>query len=113
MFLADYHVHSSCSFDAKDRMVDMAKSELSKGITEICFTDHVDFGDQQTMQIGPDRFQLPKSQVKQFIEAMEKAPEGKTSKLGLNSARATTTRRAPSAFTPCLSMTSYSALSTT
>ena len=83
MFLADYHVHSSCSFDAKDRMVDMAKSELSKGITEICFTDHVDFGDQQTMQIGPDRFQLPKSQVKQFIEAMEKAPEGIDIKIGL------------------------------
>lgn len=83
MFLADYHVHSSCSFDAKDRMVDMAKSELSKGIMEICFTDHVDFGDQQTMQIGPDRFQLPKSQVKQFIEAMEKAPEGIDIKIGL------------------------------
>lgn len=83
MFLADYHVHSSCSFDAKDRMADMAKSELAKGITEVCFTDHVDFGDQQTMQIGPERFQLPKSQVKQFIEAMEKAPEGIDIKLGL------------------------------
>ena len=83
MFLADYHVHSSCSFDAGDRMADMAKSELSKGITEVCFTDHVDFGDQQTMQIGPERFYLPKSQVKQFIEAMEKAPEGIEIKLGL------------------------------
>ena len=83
MFLADYHVHSSCSFDAKDRMADMAKSELAKGITEVCFTDHVDFGDQQTMQIGPERFQLPKSQVKQFIEAMEKAPEGIFMVLGL------------------------------
>ena len=30
MFLADYHVHSSCSFDAKDRMADMAKSELAR-----------------------------------------------------------------------------------
>ena len=43
----------------------------------------MDFGDQQTMQIGPERFQLPKSQVKQFIEAMEKAPEGIDIKLGL------------------------------
>ena len=83
MFLADYHVHSACSFDAKDRMADMARAELKRGITEICFTDHVDFGDQQTMQIGPERFQLPKSQVKQFIEAMEKAPEGIDIKLGL------------------------------
>ena len=83
MFLADYHVHSSCSFDAKDRMADMAKAELNRGITEICFTDHVDFGDQDTMQIGPERFQLPKTQVKQFIEAMEKAPEGIDIRLGL------------------------------
>ena len=83
MFLADYHVHSSCSFDAKDRMADMAKAELSRGITEICFTDHVDFGDQETLQIGPERFQLPKVQVKQFIEAMEKAPEGIDIRLGL------------------------------
>lgn len=83
MFLADYHVHSSCSFDAKDRMADMAKAELGRGITEICFTDHVDFGDQETLQIGPERFQLPKVQVKQFIEAMEKAPEGIDIRLGL------------------------------
>ncbi len=83
MFLADYHVHSSCSFDAKDRMADMAKAELKRGVTEICFTDHVDFGDQQTMQIGPERFQLPKTQVKQFVEAMEKAREGIDIKLGL------------------------------
>ena len=83
MFLADYHVHSSCSPDGHVTMADMAKSELAKGITEVCFTDHVDFGDQQTMQIGPERFQLPKSQVKQFIEAMEKAPEGIDIKLGL------------------------------
>ncbi len=83
MFLADYHIHSSCSFDADDRMFAMAKASLKAGVTEVCFTDHVDFGDQQTMQIGPDRFQLPKSQVKQFIEAMEKAPEGIDIKLGL------------------------------
>ena len=35
------------------------------------------------MQIGPERFQLPKSQVRQFIEAMEKAPEGIEISLGL------------------------------
>lgn len=83
MFLADYHVHSSCSFDAADRMAAMARAELKMGVAEICFTDHADFGDQQTIQLGPERFQLPKSQVKQFIEAMEKAPEGIDIKLGL------------------------------
>ena len=88
MFLADYHVHSSCSFDAADRMAAMARAELKMGVAEICFTDHADFGDQQTIQLGPERFQLPKSQVKQFIEAMEKAPESRTSTT--SSTRATT-----------------------
>ena len=83
MFLADYHLHSSCSFDADDRMAAMARAELKRGVTEICFTDHVDFGMQETMQIGPERFQLPRSQVRQFIEAMEKAPEGIDIRLGL------------------------------
>ena len=83
MFLADYHVHSSCSFDAEDRMAAMAKAELARGVSSVCFTDHVDFGMQETMQIGPERFQLPRSQVKQFIEAMERAPEGIDIRLGL------------------------------
>lgn len=83
MFLADYHVHSSCSFDADDRMAAMARAEHRAGVSEICFTDHVDFDAQETLPLGPERYQLPKSQVKQFIEAMEKAPEGIDIKLGL------------------------------
>ena len=37
MFLADYHVHSCCSFDAdsKARMSEMARAELKRGVTEI------------------------------------------------------------------------------
>ena len=35
MFLADYHVHSSCSFDAADRMAAMARAELKMGVAEI------------------------------------------------------------------------------
>lgn len=85
MFLADYHVHSCCSFDAdsKARMSEMARAELKRGVTEICFTDHCDFGCQETIQIGPNNFQLPKSQAHQFIDAMERAPEGIDIRLGL------------------------------
>ena len=83
MFLADYHVHSTCSPDARDKMADMAKAELKMGVSEVCFTDHADFDDPKTMQIGPERFQLPRGQVRQFIETMEKAPEGIEIRLGL------------------------------
>lgn len=83
MFLADYHVHSSCSFDAKHRMSDMARAAHRRGISEICFTDHCDFDISETIQIGPERFELPRQQAHQYIEAMEKAPEGIYMTLGL------------------------------
>lgn len=83
MFLADYHVHSTCSFDAKNRMAEMARVSKQRGIAEVCFTDHSDFGVAETMQIGPDSFTLPKQQAHQYIEALEKAPEGIYMTLGL------------------------------
>lgn len=83
MFLADYHVHSTCSFDAKNRMAEMARALKQRGIAEVCFTDHADFGMPETMQIGPESFTLPKQQAHQYIEALEKAPEGIFMVLGL------------------------------
>lgn len=83
MFLADYHVHSTCSFDAKNRMADMAAAAFERGVTEICFTDHSDFDIPETMQLGPDNFTLPRQQAHQYIETLEKAPEGMFITLGL------------------------------
>lgn len=42
MYLADYHVHSSCSPDGRLTMADMARAAVERGLDEICFTDHVD-----------------------------------------------------------------------
>ena len=42
MYLADYHVHSSCSPDGHLTMADMAAEGIRRGLDEICFTDHVD-----------------------------------------------------------------------
>ena len=44
MYLADYHVHSSCSPDGHVTMADMAAEGIRRGLNEICFTDHVDYG---------------------------------------------------------------------
>ena len=41
MYLADYHVHSSCSPDGHVTMADMARTGIERGLSEICFTDHV------------------------------------------------------------------------
>lgn len=40
----DYHVHTIYSDDSKYLMEDVVKDAISKGIKEICFTDHVDYG---------------------------------------------------------------------
>ena len=41
-YISDYHIHSSCSFDAKHSMAEMVKSAMEQGVDEICFTDHVE-----------------------------------------------------------------------
>ena len=41
MYLADYHVHSSCSPDGHLTMAEMAREGIARGLDELCFTDHV------------------------------------------------------------------------
>ena len=45
MFLADYHTHSSCSFDGKFTMTQMAQAAIDAGLCQICITDHVEMED--------------------------------------------------------------------
>ena len=40
--LTDYHTHSYFSGDCNTPMEDMIKSALQKGITHLCFTEHMD-----------------------------------------------------------------------
>ena len=42
--LVDYHVHCEYSDDSTYLMEDVVKDAIKKGINEICFTDHVDYG---------------------------------------------------------------------
>lgn len=39
----DYHMHSSFSGDCNVEMEEMVKGAISKGLTEICFTEHIDY----------------------------------------------------------------------
>lgn len=40
----DYHVHTEFSDDSNYLMEDVVRDAINKGINEICFTDHVDYG---------------------------------------------------------------------
>ena len=41
---ADYHVHCEYSDDSLTPMQDQIEAGIEKGLSEICFTDHVDYG---------------------------------------------------------------------
>ena len=42
MYLADYHLHSTCSPDGSIPMEEIARLAVERGLDEICFTDHLD-----------------------------------------------------------------------
>ncbi|MEZ7170556.1 histidinol-phosphatase HisJ family protein [Sporosarcina sp. OR05] len=39
----DYHMHSSFSADCTVEMEEMVKGAIAKGLSEICFTEHIDY----------------------------------------------------------------------
>ena len=42
--LADYHIHCKYSDDSEEDIEKIIETAINKGIGEICFTDHVDYG---------------------------------------------------------------------
>lgn len=45
----DYHMHTRVSFDGHDSGLDMALAAKERGLTEICFTDHIDYTPEMDM----------------------------------------------------------------
>ena len=55
----DYHMHSRVSFDGQDTGLSMARAAAKAGLTEICFTDHIDydpFGTMGNMAFDTDEY---------------------------------------------------------
>lgn len=53
----DFHMHSTVSFDGHDAAEDMARAALERGLREICFTDHIDYMENDdTMVFDFDRY---------------------------------------------------------
>lgn len=84
MILADYHMHSSCSFDAVDTMADMARAAYDRGIRQIVFTDHCDFDIPETIRFsGPGPFEATPEQRAQLEEARAAVPGDMRLAIGL------------------------------
>ena len=55
---ADYHLHTHNSTDSTASMESMIESALSKGLTDICFTDHLDLDYPHYEDLPEDAFDL-------------------------------------------------------
>ena len=49
---ADYHVHTEFSDDSVYPMEQVVRDAIDRGMDEICFTDHVDYGIKQDWDCG-------------------------------------------------------------
>jgi len=54
MIYSDFHLHSNCSSDAEDTMLDMALACGELGVERLCFTDHCDLDHYATGKPDPD-----------------------------------------------------------
>lgn len=82
MFLTDYHIHSKCSSDGHNTMLEMALASHSKGVDMLCFTDHCDI-DLQTGEPNPNCFEHRERTLKMYEEACAGAPAGMTILMGM------------------------------
>lgn len=83
MRYADSHIHSLCSEDAEDTMLDMARASLAKGVGYLCFTDHCDLDRHATGEPDPDCFAFRGKMNAQFFDAVQNAPPEIELRLGL------------------------------
>lgn len=60
---SDYHVHTYYSDDSTYLMEDVIKDAITKGMDEICFTDHVDYGIKKYWDEGPVEYLYGQPQV--------------------------------------------------
>ena len=77
--MIDYHIHTSLSTDCRTSMMDMARAAVSKGLSEICFTDHIDFDfpngeymvdfDEYRRQFEETSAAFPSVKIRKGIEA--------------------------------------------
>ena len=64
MMFADYHIHTYYSDDSTYPMEQVVKDAVSKGITDLCFTDHVDYGiKEDTDKLSPAQRQELKVKI--------------------------------------------------
>ena len=78
--MTDYHIHTRLSADSQEEMENYCRRALELGITELCFTEHIDAGYPYDMvfmadleaydrQIADMRRKYPQLTLRQGLEA--------------------------------------------
>ena len=83
MFLTDYHIHSICSDDGHNTMLEMALASHSKGVRTLCFTDHCDIDHFMTGEPNQNCYSHRDKTIKMYNEACAEAPRGMEVFLGM------------------------------
>ena len=83
MFLADYHIHSLCSDDGHNTMLEMSLASYQKGVSQLCFTDHCDIDCFRTGKPDPNCFGFRGKMLDMYRETIRAIPPEMTVRLGL------------------------------
>jgi len=79
----DSHIHSCCSPDAYDTMLDMALASRKLGADTLCFTDHCDLDETFEGKPDPDCFSKRWDIINMYEETRKSAPKDMTIRLGI------------------------------
>ena len=74
MLLTDYHLHSTCSSDGHNTMLEMANASYENGVRTLCFTDHVDLDYYLTGEPDSNCFSNREKMNKMYGEALRGIP---------------------------------------
>ncbi len=83
MFLTDYHIHSSCSDDGHNTMLEMAMASYEKGVRQLCFTDHCDIDHFRTGEPNPNCFLIRRQMLDMYNSTLPALPKDMKVFLGL------------------------------
>ena len=89
MRFADQHIHSACSPDSDTPMRMMAKAAQKRGMSAVCFTDHIDMDDPFTGAVRPDYPVVWPNRVETARALVENPPEGIEIRFGVELGEAT------------------------
>ena len=82
-FLTDLHCHTNISLDGADSMLAMARAERAAGMDVVCFTDHCDTVDWNTLAFYPPCRTVAERVRAAYEQCRNELPEGLEVRLGM------------------------------